>query len=63
MSARDEILHLMHRYCTTIDTGDFKAPADLFEHASWTVEGSEPRVGSRGRLAFQETTDPPSPRG
>lgn len=45
MSARDEILHLMHRYCTTIDTGDFKGLADLFEHAAWTVEGTEPRVG------------------
>jgi hypothetical protein len=45
MSARDEILHLMHRYCTTIDTGDFKGLADLFVHANWTVEGTEARVG------------------
>ena len=54
MSARDEILHLMHRYCTAIDTGDFKGLGELFEHAEWIVEGSEPRAGKRALLALAE---------
>ena len=51
MSARDEILHLMHRYCTAIDTGDFKALGALFEHGSWIVDALKAatgRGGSRG---------------
>ncbi len=55
MDARDEILGLMHRYCSAIDTGDFKALGALFEHGSWIVEGSEPRVGRAELEAMGDT--------
>ncbi len=32
MSARDDLLHLYHRYCVVIDTADFQGFAKLFEH-------------------------------
>ncbi len=34
MSARDEITHLMNRYCFAVDTGDIDGFAGLFEHGA-----------------------------
>ena len=48
MSARDDLLHLYHRYCVVIDTADFEGFAKLFEHGEWSVEGSEPAIGRDG---------------
>ncbi|NNL84647.1 MAG: nuclear transport factor 2 family protein [Myxococcales bacterium] len=48
MDSRENILHLMHQYCVSIDTGSCEGFAKLFEHASWITEGSEPVVGRAG---------------
>lgn len=48
MSAREDILHLMHQYCVSLDTGDRDALAALFEHGEWITEGAEPLVGRAG---------------
>ncbi len=50
MGAREEILHLIHRYGVVIDTADFDGLADLFAHGEWTVEGSPPRMGRKDML-------------
>jgi hypothetical protein len=39
MTTRNKILHLMNRYCFTIDTGDLNAWAELFAHGEWGLEG------------------------
>jgi hypothetical protein len=47
MSARDEITHLMNRYCFAVDTGDIDGFAGLFEHGEWSMEGAEVNVGKQ----------------
>ena len=50
MAAHDDIMHLMHRYGFTIDTGDFEGFAALFEHGEWVVEGGACSVGKAQML-------------
>ena len=52
MNDREEILHLMNRYCFAVDTGDLEAFAGLFEHGQWSMEGFSPRIGKEAVLAF-----------
>lgn len=47
MDSRTQITHLINQYGFTIDTGDLQGFAQLFENAEWTVEGTEPRVGTQ----------------
>ena len=47
MDSRASITHLINEYGFTIDTGDLQGFAELFEHAEWTVEGTEPRIGTQ----------------
>ncbi|MAA55266.1 MAG: hypothetical protein CMK43_08930 [Porticoccaceae bacterium] len=47
MDSRTQITHLINQYGFTIDTGDLLGFAQLFENAEWTVEGTEPRVGTQ----------------
>lgn len=51
MSARDEIMTLINRYCFTLDTGDQRGMAEMFEHGEWTVEGAEPCRGTEEVMA------------
>ncbi len=47
MDSRIEITRLINLYGFTIDTGDLQGFADLFEHGEWTVEGTEPNIGTQ----------------
>ena len=47
MDSRTDITRLINQYGFTIDTGDLQGFAMLFENAEWTVEGTEPRIGSQ----------------
>lgn len=40
MSSRDEIMTMINQYCFTLDTGNKRAMAELFEHGEWNVEGA-----------------------
>jgi len=50
MSAREEITHLMNRYCFALDAGDLDGFASLFEHGEWTMEGFTPKFGKQDLL-------------
>lgn len=52
MNDREEILHLMNKYCFAVDTGDLEGFAGLFEHGQWSMEGVQPRVGKQAVLDF-----------
>ena len=47
MSAKDEIMSLLNRYCYTVDTGNLEGFIELYENAEWYVEGSEPNRGGK----------------
>ena len=55
MDSRYHITHLINQYGFTIDTGDLQGFAALFDNAEWTVEGTEPNIGSRQVLDALET--------
>lgn len=47
MSARNEIISLLNKYCYSVDTGDLDGFIKLYESAEWYVEGSPPNRGSK----------------
>ena len=52
MNDREEILHLMNRYCFAVDSGDLEGYADLFEHGQFSMGSMKPRVGKEAVLDF-----------
>jgi len=56
MNDREEILHLINRYCYAIDTGDIEGFAGLFEHGQFAMEGVEPVIGKQAMLDFLKRT-------
>ncbi len=52
--SKAEILSLMNRYCTLIDSGAIKEFSELFEFATWRVIG-DPSGGDTGSQAVFDT--------